>query len=380
MKQLSLIIINISISILFPLAGLASPKIDYSDSLNQITNVNQLRDVSPTDWSYEVLRSLSDRTSCITGFSDNTYRGSKALTRYEFAAGLNSCLNQIEKSIAEGKSLSSRDTATLRRLSQDFAAELATLNAEVEALENKVAKLEGDRFLNGAGDIKAAGNPQPRALANAPASRRDFEARASVSLMGERTCPHLTPNKGFSRMCALHRFSTTTKLTGQVIFAANAGGFDGDRIIAPRGALISETDPQPTFIYRAVLFFNTSFRGTDQLQIRLLTGSNGANDNAGGFLEPNFGSTLDYTVQGRDSLLSLGRAFYQFSPYKDLNLIIGPAIVITDYVDGNNLAGASFRDFSTLAFANNFVLFPNSAGGGAVAEWNPQKPNLWKLR
>ncbi|MEM8720810.1 MAG: alternative oxidase [Cyanobacteria bacterium P01_G01_bin.39] len=45
--------------------------------------------------------------------------------------------------------------------------------------------LGGDNFLNGA---------------DAPASRRDFEAVASVSLMGE------TPNKGFSRMCALHRF------------------------------------------------------------------------------------------------------------------------------------------------------------------------------
>ena len=44
--------------------------------------------------------------------------------------------------------------------------------------------LDSDRFLNGAGDIKAAGNPQPRALANAPASRRDFEAVASVPLMG----------------------------------------------------------------------------------------------------------------------------------------------------------------------------------------------------
>ena len=46
-----------------------------------------------------------------------------------------------------------------------------------------------DRFLNGAGDIKAAGNPQPRALANAPASLRDFEAEAFVSLMGERHSP-----------------------------------------------------------------------------------------------------------------------------------------------------------------------------------------------
>ena len=32
----------------------------YSADLNQITNVNQLRDVSPTDWAYEALRSLAE--------------------------------------------------------------------------------------------------------------------------------------------------------------------------------------------------------------------------------------------------------------------------------------------------------------------------------
>ena len=31
----------------------------YSEGLNQITNVNQLRDVSRTDWAYEALRSLA---------------------------------------------------------------------------------------------------------------------------------------------------------------------------------------------------------------------------------------------------------------------------------------------------------------------------------
>ena len=30
----------------------------YSAELNQVTNVNQLRDVSPGDWAYEALRSL----------------------------------------------------------------------------------------------------------------------------------------------------------------------------------------------------------------------------------------------------------------------------------------------------------------------------------
>ncbi len=65
------------------------------NSFGQVTNVNQLRDVSPADWAYEALRSLVDRYGCIVGYPDQTYRGGKALSRWEFAAGLNACLNKI---------------------------------------------------------------------------------------------------------------------------------------------------------------------------------------------------------------------------------------------------------------------------------------------
>jgi len=34
-----------------------------TNTKNQVTNVNQLRDVSPADWAYEALRSLVDRYS-----------------------------------------------------------------------------------------------------------------------------------------------------------------------------------------------------------------------------------------------------------------------------------------------------------------------------
>ncbi len=51
----------------------------YSAELNQVTNVNQLRDVSPADWAYEALRSLVDRYGCIVGYPDQTFRAGKAL-------------------------------------------------------------------------------------------------------------------------------------------------------------------------------------------------------------------------------------------------------------------------------------------------------------
>jgi len=116
------------------------------NSLGQVTNVNQLRDVSPTDWAYEALRSLVDRYGCISGFPNQTYRGNQPLSRYEFAAGLNSCLNQIERLIASGQADSSPDLETINRLSQEFEGELASLGGRVDEIEGKTAMLEDSAF------------------------------------------------------------------------------------------------------------------------------------------------------------------------------------------------------------------------------------------
>ncbi|MEM8830662.1 MAG: iron uptake porin [Cyanobacteria bacterium P01_G01_bin.19] len=115
-------------------------------ALGQVTNINQLRDVSPTDWSYEALRSLVDRYGCISGFPNQTYRGNQPLSRYEFAAGLNSCLNQIERLIASSESVSTDDLATIQQLAQEFEAELATLGGRVDSIESQVAILEDNQF------------------------------------------------------------------------------------------------------------------------------------------------------------------------------------------------------------------------------------------
>ena len=61
---------------------------DYQTTLQQLSSIQQLRDVSPTDWSYQALRNLVENYGCIVGYPDRTYRGDRALTRNEFAAGL----------------------------------------------------------------------------------------------------------------------------------------------------------------------------------------------------------------------------------------------------------------------------------------------------
>ncbi|VEP18941.1 conserved exported hypothetical protein [Hyella patelloides LEGE 07179] len=117
-----------------------------TNSINQVTNVNQLRDVSPADWAYEALRSLVDRYGCIAGFPNQTYRGSQALSRYEFAAGLNSCLNQIERLIASSEAVVREDIDTINRLTQEFEAELATIGGRIDNLESRTAFLEDNQF------------------------------------------------------------------------------------------------------------------------------------------------------------------------------------------------------------------------------------------
>ena len=117
-----------------------------NSALSQVTNVNQLRDVSPTDWAFEALRSLVDRYGCIVGYPNQTFRGNQALSRYEFAAGLNACLNQIERLIASSEAILREDIDTLNRLTQEFEAELATLSGRVDNLESRTAFLEDHQF------------------------------------------------------------------------------------------------------------------------------------------------------------------------------------------------------------------------------------------
>jgi hypothetical protein len=112
------------------------------------TSVSQLSDVKPTDWAFTALQSLVERYGCIAGYPDGTYRGKQATTRYEFAAGLNACMDKINEIISAGLSdkVSKEDLATLQKLQEEFSAELATLRGRVDALDAKTAKLEAQQF------------------------------------------------------------------------------------------------------------------------------------------------------------------------------------------------------------------------------------------
>ncbi|NJN22068.1 MAG: iron uptake porin [Leptolyngbya sp. RL_3_1] len=112
--------------------------------LAQVATVDELSDVQPTDWAYTALQNLVETYGCIEGYPNRTFRGNNALTRYEFAAGLNSCLDVIAGLIGVGPD--DGTLATIQRLQQEFQAELATLRGRVDALEAETAELRAQQF------------------------------------------------------------------------------------------------------------------------------------------------------------------------------------------------------------------------------------------
>jgi len=104
-------------------------------SEEQVTSITQFSDVKPTDWAYQALSNLIERYGCVAGYPNGTYRGERAMTRYEAAALLNACLDRITEVTDE-----------LKRLMKEFEKELAVLKGRVDGLEAKVGELEATQF------------------------------------------------------------------------------------------------------------------------------------------------------------------------------------------------------------------------------------------
>ncbi|NCJ07063.1 iron uptake porin [Synechococcales cyanobacterium C] len=113
----------------------------HDDSMAQVTSVSQLSDVQPTDWAFQALQSLVERYGCIAGYPDGTFRGNRSATRYELAAALNACLDNISDRFATRE-----DLEAIRALQEEFAAELALVRGQVDSLEARTATLEAQQF------------------------------------------------------------------------------------------------------------------------------------------------------------------------------------------------------------------------------------------
>ena len=289
--------------------------------LSQVTSVSELDDVLPTDWAYTALTRLVEEYGCLEGYPDNSFRGNRAMTRYEFAAGLNACLDVIIALMPDN----SEDFEAIQRLQEDFAAELASIRSRVDSLEADVAELEANQF------------------------------------------------------------STTTKLRGRVfthLTGVTAGGdvqAEGVNVFAPardvNGDPVIRTitdDPEVTFSYLTWLNLLTSFTGEDRLILQLAVGDGvaPANDFASAGLFNTFGTPFTAQQGGRlEDEVILREAFYSFPLGERFFITAGPKINWYRHFDNNKYT-------FLVTGANSF----NSSGGtqvnavdrgaGVVVEWD----------
>ena len=118
-----------------PHSGPDSGKYFESTNLDQAANIHHFSDVQPNDWAYNALATLNETYGCISGFSDDRFKGKQALTRYEAAGLLNSCLYRVTET-----------TDSLTRLLQEFQIELQTLTSKVNSLNQRTGSYEAQKF------------------------------------------------------------------------------------------------------------------------------------------------------------------------------------------------------------------------------------------
>ena len=301
------ILIAFLVNLTFVLFGHAIANGENVDSLEmeQVTSVSQLRDVEPTDWAFQALQSLVERYACIAGYPNGTFRGNRALTRYEFAAGLNACLNRINQLISTSTSnaVTKEDLTKLQKLREEFAAELATLRGRIDTLEAKTTELAGNQF------------------------------------------------------------STTTKLFGQAIFGIQ-GRSKNSADLSPRDGIKETTDNGTNInvISNVQLTLLTQFENRSLLLIGLQGGNGGTASPAA----PRLTNDTRLAYEGNtDDNLVLTDLNYRFLLGDKLAIIVGPAGVnpINTFRGANRIESAGKGPISAFAQRNPILAIGNGAGG-----------------
>jgi Carbohydrate-selective porin, OprB family/S-layer homology domain len=292
----------------------STPTPDFS----QVTSVSQLSDVQPTDWAFQALQSLVERYGVIAGYPDGTFRGNRAMTRYEFAAGLNAALERINELIVAGlkERISEADLATLQRLRTDFAAELEIVRSRIDTLES-TTKLNG--FVSFNFDVTTA--------------------------LGDIQVERIDPQNSFSP----------------------AGrGADGKPIVTR----ITDT-PNPTLSYGAALFLTTSFSGKDSLVTTLLMGNGNSPTNvytSAGLFNTFGASVLDLAPLTPNDVI-LAETFYSFPVNKSLQVVVAPLFFWLRYFDTNAFTSAFGRGASGFNTFGSTLVQDLRRSTGAVLLW-----------
>lgn len=83
--------------------------------------------------------SQSPQSGCISGYPDGTFRGDRPVTRYEFAAGLNACLNNIEQQIPTNRAnlATKADFEALIQRQRELNAQIKDLSSRVDGISTQ---------------------------------------------------------------------------------------------------------------------------------------------------------------------------------------------------------------------------------------------------
>ena len=119
-----------------------------ADPMEQVTSVAQLKDVRPSDWAFQALQTLVERYGVIAGYPDGTFRGNRAMTRNEFAAGLAAVLTIIDERLLVNPTdgTARNDLATIRRLQTSYGLAGEDLRKRMANLEQRNVRLENQNF------------------------------------------------------------------------------------------------------------------------------------------------------------------------------------------------------------------------------------------
>ena len=308
----------------------------------QVTSVSQLTDVQPTDWAFQALQSLVERYGCIVGYPDSTFRGHRALTRYEFAAGLNACMDRVNELIAAGTAnlVTKADLATLQRLQEEFAAELVTVRGRVDTLEAHTAELEAQQFST---TTKLSGLVWFN-LTDAFTSGGDVKFEAAAGPGG--SVPGPTPEA---------RFAGRDPITRQPFV---------QRV----------RDAEATLSNLVWLTLSTSFTGKDSLVTQLAAGNgiSPVNVFASAGLFNTFGVPFTDQTAGATNGLNnfvIREFFYSFPVANNVQVTVGPRVNWYRYFDFNRftffLTGAG--SFNAIGSTQTNTL---DRGSGAVVVWD----------
>jgi len=316
----------------------SKPESKPAPNMSQVTSVSQLSDVRPTDWAFQALQSLVERYGCIAGYPDRTYRGNRALTRYEFAAGVNACLDRVNELLAAATAdlVKKEDLNTLQKLQEQFAAELATLRGRVDRLEARTTTLEKQQFST---TTKLTGNVWFNLTGAFPTGSITAERNPNVAGGGSAFAPPL-------------------------------------RVGATRTpSRVQREQPNITFSYYTFLTLTTSFTGRDQLVTQLVAGN--GNSPANELVSADFFNTwgtpfLDQTGVPAGVGVAVRELFYSFPLNDSVRVVVGPRVNFYRYFDQNR-----FTFFLTGAgsFNSNGSTLSNAVdrGSGAVVVWNLTK-------